>query len=133
MYLIYSYIMKSLEKYSLDFPPIAGEHAKTGLVKTFAISHEMGKIINDFLTGKDKNPVGGKEELIAFNLIQRCFFNQQCTFPLLVPGNQLPGSLATHSYVAIPLSQIFRVLAYDIIVSYWLFADAALLMNVFVV
>ncbi|UOQ50694.1 hypothetical protein [Hymenobacter cellulosivorans] len=74
------------------------------------------EIIQGYLPAMNGVTVGGRRELMAFNLLERLFYNAKAALFLY-------DEYGVSHNMAVPLSQLFRAIVYDVTISYWLFAE----------
>ena len=58
----------------------------------------------------------GNKSVTAFDMLERFVYNSLGVLPLL-------KEFEVNHNMAVPLSQIFRAMAYDVIIAYWLFGE----------
>ena len=84
--------------------------------RIIAILNGVQKILLDFLPQTSGQPIGGMREKLAGELLERIAFNSVGVLHLI-------NSYSEVSQMAIPLSQIYRAMLYEAVISYWLYED----------
>jgi hypothetical protein len=91
--------------------------AVASLARLNRIATNFSEILRPFLVSRNLVTAGSKEAVIAFDMLERFHYN--------VMGMQsMLHEFGYNHNMAVPLSQIFRVMAYDAAVSFWLFGVA---------
>lgn len=77
------------------------------------VLEEIQPIIKEFMDSKNGAESGGRENLMTFAILERIYYNAMGSLPLA-------RELVYNHNIAVPLSQIFRAIIYEIIIGYWL-------------
>jgi hypothetical protein len=90
------------------------ELAQSHIRRTVTVLDNLRNIIRSFMDSKRGIPVGTRENLVIFSLLQRTYYNSIAACPLV-------KDLIFNHHMAMPVSHILRGIIYEIIVGYWLF------------
>lgn len=82
--------------------------------RIIGVLDEIQPIIKGFMESKNGVESGGRENFMAFAILERIYYNAMGSLPLA-------EELIYNHNIAVPLSQIFRAIIYEIIIGYWLF------------
>lgn len=74
------------------------------------------EIVQGYLPAMNGVTVSSRQALMAFNLLERLFYNAKGALLLYEEYG------VSHN-MAVPLSQLFRAIVYDVTISYWLFEE----------
>ena len=86
------------------------------LLRIGAVLKEAVDTLKPFLSGLDGVNSTGNKSVTAFDVLERFVYNSLGVLPLL-------KEFGVNHNMAVPLSQIFRAIAHDVIIAYWLFGE----------
>jgi len=89
------------------------EIAQYHIYRTVRVLDDSKPIIKTFMTSLNGVNSTGRESLMAFSILERIYYN-------ILSASPLAKELMFNQNIAVPLSQIFRSIVYEIVISYWL-------------
>lgn len=93
--------------------PEQEEIAQYQIYRTVRALDDARPVLKTFMSSLNGVNSTGRESLMAFTILERIYYN-------VISASPLAKELMFNQNIAVPLSQIFRSVVYEIVVGYWL-------------